>query len=1819
MSSSSGPQRDAKTSIPAPKAGESRDGSPKNTDAKTPTPTKGGEISWGSFGMDAAVLVLSSTFRKEAGLAIETVKKFVAGLQSYFEKFSTIKVSLEEELDSMMESADEISGATLKTAWGKFIEAFNQLQESISKIEQETEKSQPNTNTLVKLLGEVITKKLPKFLEAFKELGLNEKLEQYLPKNYEELEAKFSGVIDKITPPDVKKHLESSWSLLDKLPTKEEFAKYERLAKASILVLLDPINDLSRTLYLQTDKTGIELGIKEGYIAKRKFDTFKGKSLHDFYKLLATKYKEYYEAAGYEFKAEIYPFAKSIDEQRQNLLKECEEKLALEEKKEPKDQLKIDSLHGQRDRIQARIARSLIKLNAKIKEEQQKPDAKALTDSLIERRESVIKTIQAMLKEVQKKLEGACGIELARLIAQRKRLIAPIEKIYDADEKGQARLEIMIDLYNQPPKEELEQDEKQFLLNEESILDEMKALGSSSTEQAIEKIQKLVKTQRELPLLYDYPVDLYQDIMEEKDKDKLVRLLQVRAEKIAEIKKDNQKISEEKDSKKCVKLIIARNKKLVEMATNYDVIVQRLTSSLARVNKKIDNEKNPQLMASLKKQQDEVINTIGNMLRDLQVKLAEAPDIQLPRLMARRKRLIGLIENMVQPDQPIPEKLARLICDNNPLPQRFRRFQGTSERNETELNDAKINERNIRRIVKEQQELPLPLRCSESVYQAILSAKDKAALTPFLKKRKEEMQQLQKENKAIDDEKENSKRAALIVARNRKLQKMANETVVNRDAPKKKKTAASTVAAPVVKDKKSDSVGPMYVIKQLSRLLPEAKTNLRKIANNALASIGELRKDSKDAKDTSSKIQQYKQAIKDILDEEVYDQCFTGVVDAKRAVADQRVKKQEKMLRKHKVISKIKEIGRKQLIINKMKEVGEINQLLQDMVSKVEAEHQKDAKHGKQDAKQAVAAMTAATASNKAVHDKKDEKDVKQDTKQADTNKVADVKKAAIIQKPKAWIQRIGEFVVGAEQTTALLKYALSGEEKPRATPEEDLVYSGELAEIATASVRNMSEAFLKLQEDEFIQRLTSYVGMTDFIKDKSQSVVDRAKESAQLLPDRKEISRDDTFSKNALNIVRELHGKLRDLYPHDSKAKDKVTPVVDNLKLLTEALASPLEPVGKLQWISFSIGQRALLKQLFDNLPIMLSGLQFVGIETFASVLREINFLFRDLVLLLDNIEVTFYLKEGYLKNYPIDENKSLMTFIKEFHDTVNETLGFEFTPAERFPYDVAIKQQREAMLDNTEDEFAKAFIKRRTGVARFRVDGRDAAISSLLPPLDVRGKLPSLSSPEAINTLLKDRRIKLETEDKDHRVKKVKIELLKKLEESKKPTLDEKLTELAQDAKSLPNMYLLYEGRTQSTLEVTRKRFGVKKSDVVKMIDLKIVDLKKQRQSSFWRKQPRRNLEITIHAFEVLRDSIKQPGYQFYDAILELKAKTFAGYELLLAEENAFLSKVQDLDKNIIAADRGKKLIGEQHILPQTKKKKMIVSKPEVSRSDVQDGRDHKHSKVETSVSSTTADHKYGSGTASVSAAAAENKSVSIAATTVSATGDTKGELSVSRSSEQSVSASELLIRRKANNEKRDFYNDKFNEIVLKIQGRENELARAFMVTSTKVKKNNLLKAISQNFKRGLTWVKAIDKVRELHPDDFYLLYEGRTGAMMRSIETGNLSKEGILHRIEVEITRLQAKRTDSLWFFAASRKAALESHILALNALRNGIESGDTLQMFLEKNALYKKLLETEDKDLLEEIRVWELPAQGQKKPHMVLTDLDLQAAKQQPRSK
>lgn len=374
-------------------------------------------------------------------------------------------------------------------------------------------------------------------------------------------------------------------------------------------------------------------------------------------------------------------------------------------------------------------------------------------------------------------------------------------------------------------------------------------------------------------------------------------------------------------------------------------------------------------------------------------------------------------------------------------------------------------------------------------------------------------------------------------------------------------------------------------------------------------------------------------------------------------------------------------------------------------------------------------------------------------------------------------------------------------------------------------------------------------------------------------------------------------------LQPIASQAVKRGMKLVRDYQGLT---ADYLSPPGMAAKVRFAFQHFSAFNALKNEIEVLEEPLRLAYQEAGLKHAIDLNNFFRQLFLWIDELEMQFFLKEGFLAN-------RLRPYMEDFNQQL-ANLGYEFLPEGRYPYTEAILQQRHAIwgLDEEKQSAPQKTLKNKR-IEQAKTQSKlekktyEAAIDKLKKKHETRES-------ELIDAAIRQRIIELKRKWQlfsDTAGRKIKL-LEKLLPEEKKteeeaPTANSYLQERLEKLKNDPDYYLLFEGQTGRCLRAW-KYHGATHSDLIMELNSELDRLRSKQENWFFF---RTRLQETITACEKLRDLLDRTGYSLKEALDDLKAIDSPSYQLLLKHENALLQKIRTIEKHIPEELRPKKQI--------------------------------------------------------------------------------------------------------------------------------------------------------------------------------------------------------------------------------------------------------------------------------------------------------------------
>ncbi len=700
--------------------------------------------------------------------------------------------------------------------------------------------------------------------------------------------------------------------------------------------------------------------------------------------------------------------------------------------------------------------------------------------------------------------------------------------------------------------------------------------------------------------------------------------------------------------------------------------------------------------------------------------------------------------------------------------------------------------------------------------------------------------------------------------------------------------------------------------------------------------------------------------------------------------------------------------------------------------------------------------------------------------------------------------------------SAAFYEKASDSKLKREATPIRNLIKCADNLEAASTDLTHMIQHITELKKHPFIQQITDPNAMKA-----SLSNLHIAEYHHALPP---VILKNNEKAPAFLDRLKHIQKILVEHYKIDPAAEVAFKQAADNLKILIENSKHLTPPddyseTSRIELMKFVISYATQILQVAGNIGHAITSLKTSANEFYLQLLEATNFLFKDIYLLFDKLEIQLYLREGYLSTLPILGKTSFNDLVtNEFYAKV-KAAGYTFKAEECPPYTQDILAQRQDLLKSATSEADKALIQKRIdNIEQYKITETKYNKDLEAP----RAALKKLAAKRVIDKKINDRIDQLNDElrtcltstnkyDKRHMLMKIRetydffhtthdtdtLQRAYDLKEAPKKhdRFDDVLDFIAAQPDAAHHIHHLYEGRTGALIQELRDQ-ETTRDDLINLIEIEIETLKQQRQESFYFSAASRRelVENKLFALDQLLDLIKKPGYSVADAFKELATRDKASHLILMRHENQLLRKLDHIGK---------------YIMPQMK----VIH---YAKTPMPIRADHKTIDPDTS---------------------AQNETIN-----------------------------NLITKRLA-------------ELRAKIQ--------------TSTVKNKIILLNSLGIKLHTTTLEtALQQIHKEYPAINYLLFEGCTGAMIKSIQLSKLTQAQMLHKADLEIIRLKGQRPKKLYFFSQQRKTTLEKQIKAVVQLRQALETCSGIQeAFASLGAEDRTLLISHQQQLINDYQEWE----------------------------
>ncbi len=712
------------------------------------------------------------------------------------------------------------------------------------------------------------------------------------------------------------------------------------------------------------------------------------------------------------------------------------------------------------------------------------------------------------------------------------------------------------------------------------------------------------------------------------------------------------------------------------------------------------------------------------------------------------------------------------------------------------------------------------------------------------------------------------------------------------------------------------------------------------------------------------------------------------------------------------------------------------------------------------------------------------------------------------------WIAQVGISITSIKNSILVLaaKQSLPAREQ---TPIRDIQKTVESSSEILEQLNTTIDAYEQLEKRRFITQFSSADNIKNYLEKTLDSVLAQAKKLKTSINIADNILKKEVkLSEKLIAAQTELHEK----YPQGSNATTHFSKVIvaaeTIFKKKQELNPDYLTPDNN-AGLGWFILRNMNIAELLQSITPIVNELPFLAKDVYLHMLQEINLFMRAIFLFFDKLESEFYLKEGVISQLKLFNNQSLFDLAQLVHTKI-ETMGYEFTPVERFPYLEKMSAQRALLVEKETDEVKKGFLNQRYESAKQKLLQKNNA------PKNTDSSAPITST------------IKTRIETLNDELSKCKLSTYRKTEKhyfltqlqpllANTTQLDNALDQLAlhsddsapatqEGAKNMnaimekvdihtrvaTNIHLLYEGRTGEMIKRLQYHAATRDTLLTK-VDGTIETLKQQRENFHVFAKSRRALEDKVYAFIQLRHLLIKSGYTLKDALDELKHRNISAYKLLFTEENNLLAEFKKIDKHISDVTRGRKIID-------------TLSSP-APKNKVENNNTYASNQIDTRI---------------------------------------------------------------------------------------DELNNSCFKSQIKAEKIRLLTALKTLVADNVPLESALLQLKN-QPENsagFYLLFEGKTGKVVKDIQYSKLSTTDILHRIDIEISRLREQRTEKLYFFVEQRKYTLEKRIQALLMLKktladfDPIKNVDAITVLLNNmHDRHRNVLNEYESQLLGDLQQWD----------------------------
>ncbi len=437
--------------------------------------------------------------------------------------------------------------------------------------------------------------------------------------------------------------------------------------------------------------------------------------------------------------------------------------------------------------------------------------------------------------------------------------------------------------------------------------------------------------------------------------------------------------------------------------------------------------------------------------------------------------------------------------------------------------------------------------------------------------------------------------------------------------------------------------------------------------------------------------------------------------------------------------------------------------------------------------------------------------------------------------------------------------------------------------------------------------------------------------------------------------ILNDLNSHL----PKDGEASETIQKTIDDINIVLAAsnrFSNSAKGLWDVMLLVYVVYPKFLT--LLKDLPKSLVSLSFVFKDHFFMTAQQINLIFCQIVVNLDQIEITLHLKQhslmtltfadmmqfvyrfpptfsSLLKDLPnsfialstvfssnfskmmqqanvifhdilkqnnlgtvsVSSNDSLQSLLTSFNASI-EAAGHQFLKHERFPYTHAIIENRNSLL--AQGHCDKVMLRERIADLQKNTLKSKSKIKA-----DNRNQYFEQYRIDTFLVLINERIIELQADNSwftSHEKREIEINLLHVLAR-KIPTTSSihiALNEMGEDNSLRQHLSLLWEGKTGVVLRKMLIENQVSPVKIIETIDLEIDKLRAEREQHqlSWSNARRKSIEQSIFALQKFKKALLKPGYLLRNAKNYLNANHPHDYQVLLSQQKALLKELHAIE---------------------------------------------------------------------------------------------------------------------------------------------------------------------------------------------------------------------------------------------------------------------------------------------------------------------------------